>query len=109
MRPDLLPDLPQLSVTGVCSMRSRSRWKACAVNGSPLKTICFTCLRPCFWRYSVTFIQRMVSSEVRITIDVQICFWNLRDLLEFQAAFFTIKAKEPEHRIGMRRKIRQGL
>src|SRR5438105_6233967 len=42
-------------------------------------------------------------------IDVQICFWNLRDLLEFQAAFFTIKAKEPEHRIGMRRKIRQGL
>jgi hypothetical protein len=57
----------QLSGASVCSMRSRSHRRACAVNGSPLKTICFTCLRPCFWRYSVTFIQRMVPSDVRMT------------------------------------------
>jgi hypothetical protein len=26
-------------------------------------------------------------------IDVQVCFWNLRSLFEFQAAFFTVAPK----------------
>ena len=28
------------------------------------------------------------------SIDVQVCFWNLRGLLEFQTAFLTVAANE---------------
>src|SRR5262245_60132965 len=64
-------------VRGVCqcledshplNILSRNRCKVCAVNGSPLKTICFTCLRPCLRRYSVTFIQRIIPSAVRMPV-----------------------------------------
>ena len=40
-------------------------------------------------------------------IDVQVCFWNLGSLFEFQAAFFAVAPKQSAHRFRMRGKIRQ--
>lgn len=42
-----------------------------------------------------------------LAIDVQVCFWNLGSLFEFQAAFFAVAPKQSAHRFRMRGKIRQ--
>jgi hypothetical protein len=42
-------------------------------------------------------------------IDVQVCFWNLGSLLEFQAAFLAVAPKQSQHHVWMCGKICQGF
>src|SRR5438445_3124930 len=61
-------------------------------------------------RYPLYLVGNICANcPTELSIDVQVCFWNLCSLLEFQTAFFTITTKKSEHCIGMRRTIRQGL
>jgi len=53
------------------STSSRNFIKLSAVNGSSSKTICLVFF-PCFWRYSVIFIQRISSSKVRMTEEARL-------------------------------------